>query len=1019
MSPEDARRAAELFEQALDLPPEERGAFLARACNDDAVRREVESLLAADLAESGLTEPAWGASAAPAAPGGPDRVGPYRLVRKLGEGGMSEVFLGVRDDGEIERRVAVKLVRRELLTPETMRRFETERQILASLDHPAIARLHDAGRTADGVPYFIMEYIEGEPIDLYCDRHRLTVAERVELVRQVCFAVHLAHQNLVVHRDIKSSNILVTEHGQPKLLDFGIAKLLNPDFAARRGEPTVAWQRLLTPEYASPEQLLGKPITTASDIYSLGVLLYKLLAGAFPCQLDDRPPAPTGSPPAASEPASLAGEPEAPSAAVRRLARSTSGSGRSGAAVAALRGSRPEDLVRALSGDLDGIVLKALRQEPQNRYASAEQLAEELWRYLAGQPAAAGSARPWDDRRRRRSTAWTAAALLALALAAGALAVQSARLAGARERARQAQAEERAVAAALERLLDDAAPAGEEGGAAARRFLERAARRLHRELAGHPRARAEIDMALGRVAHRLGLPDRAAAAFQAALATRRRLFGERHEEVAESLSALARIESGQRDYEAAVALHRQALAMRRELGHELGVAESLRDLGRIYLIRDHAAEAEAARLTSNGRGRCRPALARRRELGLVVGVGVSRGDRGRISRSRDHAAEAAAALREALILRERLLGDGDPLVAEAQTDLAWAVDELGSPSAAGRLLRESIKVQRRNLEPDSLELADELASLAAVQIQLGKRDAAEESLDRVADAARRHCGRPPAGPGSGPGPALRSGHAAAGDATGPLRALAAAALLARHAARGEPAGAATCRLPPFDEPSLSFLIQGLGIGLVELGDADAAEPLLRELADSDVRRFPAEWAVLWLARARLAQGRFGEAEESLAGLTPFLAGQRPAGDGRVAWAHRSLAELDEARGEAGRAALENRPAAAAARPAAGPAAGCVPDGGFAATLERPGCCSGVVAGGTTACRSPDDWGSTWLTCRHVCGSRLVDGCVPPGGITDTLALTDCCSGRAVTGSTRCLEPADEGTTWRTCVHVCA
>ena len=380
MTPEDDRRIADIFEQAVDLPPAERGDFLERACGDEAtVRREVEALLALDAeVEAGAGSPLG--LLACRRPGATERVGPYRLVCKLGEGGMSEVFLGLRDDGEFVRRVAVKLIRRELLTPETMRRFETERQILASLDHPSIARLLDAGRTADGVPYFVMEYIEGEPIDLYCDRHRLTVAERLEIFRQVCLAVHFAHQNLVVHRDIKPSNILVTETGQPKLLDFGIAKLLNPDLMIRGSEPTVSWARLLTPEYASPEQLLGKPITSASDVYALGVLLFKLLTGADPYRLRERP-APE------LEQLILTAEPDTPSAFVRRLLdapQDVDASERAARDLAVQRGTQPRALVRAFAGDLDAITAKALRKEPQHRYVSAEQMAEDLRRHLAG-----------------------------------------------------------------------------------------------------------------------------------------------------------------------------------------------------------------------------------------------------------------------------------------------------------------------------------------------------------------------------------------------------------------------------------------------------------------------------------------------------------------------------------------------------------------------------------------------------------------------------------------------------------
>ena len=793
---------------------------------------------------------------------------------------MSEVFLGLRDDGEFVRRVAVKLIRRDLLTAETMRRFETERQILASLDHPSIAKLLDAGRTADGVPYFIMEYIEGEPIDLYCDRHRLTVAERLEIFRQVCLAVHFAHQNLVVHRDIKPSNILVTEAGQPKLLDFGIAKLLNPDLMSRGSEPTVGWGRLLTPEYASPEQILGRPVTSASDVYALGVLLFKLLTGADPYRMRERP-APE------LEQSILTAEPDTPSAFVRRLLGAPRDSEAAAQArdLSVQRGTQPHALVRTFTGDLDAITAKALRKEPQHRYVSAEQMADDIRRHRAGGHVLAphGTASlPWAEFLRLRRRWLTVGAVLALLLliGIGAIVLQRARLAELRARAERDQARTQEIVASMERVFEAASPD----------LIDHAARRFRQDLAGQPETQADLTMALGRVYLRMGLLEKAASSFQTALAIRLRLFGAEHEAVAEGLTALALVDFIRGDLQKAKDLYADALGIRRKIhsGDNLLVTESLVGLGRACLADGEAATAEPF-------------------------------------------------LREALITRRRLLGEGDVRVAEVLTDLGHTVGLLGSPDAADYLFHQAANIQRVASGDKAWEVAINLVHEAAARFEQGERESGMESLQEVSQIERQICGD------------------VSSDLASSLANVAAAALRgtpwARPTSNFRPT-AAGCRTPPLAMPHLKYLLQGLGIGLSELGDAAKAQSLLLQAQQAGEIHRPKTPALPLVPDSSRAVGA------------------------------------------------------------------CVPDGGFAETLKQS-CCSGVIAGGTTVCRDPFQWGKLWRTCRHVCGTRLVNGCVPSGGVTDTLRLTDCCSGTAVKGSTRCLSPADEGTTWRTCMNTCA
>ena len=343
-------RLREMFDQAVQLPVGERDAYFLKTCQGDgALLEEARELLRAHLSGSPTaTAPADTAS-------GSGKVGPYRLIRELGSGGMGTVFLGVRDDGAFRKQVAVKLMQKEMVSPELLARFQDERQMLANLDHPNVARILDGGQTSDGLPYFVMEYVEGEPLDRYCDNHRLGLADRIRLFSQVCLAVQYLHENLVVHRDLKPSNILVTATGQVKLLDFGIAKLQAPALLGHEAL-TTPFQRLMTPVYASPEQMSGAPIGKGSDIYSLGVILYMLLTGRLPF---------------ADPTAKLGGTPPAPSANIRedlqRMPETTA------------------QLRRRFVGDLDNIVLMCLRADPAARYASAAELAEDLRRFLDGQ----------------------------------------------------------------------------------------------------------------------------------------------------------------------------------------------------------------------------------------------------------------------------------------------------------------------------------------------------------------------------------------------------------------------------------------------------------------------------------------------------------------------------------------------------------------------------------------------------------------------------------------------------------
>jgi serine/threonine protein kinase len=385
----------------------------------------------------------------------PSHIGPYRVLGEIGRGGMGAVLRAVRDDDQLKKHVALKLIRKGLDTDDLLTRFRVEKQVLSSLNHPNIARVLDAGQAEDGRPYFVMEYIEGQPITEYCDTQQLSTQERLELFRKVCSAVHAAHQNLIVHRDIKPSNILVTAQGEPKLLDFGIAKLLNADLMGE-AMGTLPGERLMTPEYASPEQVQGLPITTASDVYSLGVLLYQVLTGRQPYQLKTR---------LHDELVRIVCEmePERPSTAVTRAAEVTTREGTTRTMTAeeiARRHAAPASkLKRTLSGDLDNVVLRAMRKSPRRRYASAQELGDDLLNHLEGRPV---KARPetWvyflSKFVQRNRAGVAAAGVVVVAISAGGLA--AAWSAGeAREQQRQRIAAEAEAASRLAQLREFAA----------------------------------------------------------------------------------------------------------------------------------------------------------------------------------------------------------------------------------------------------------------------------------------------------------------------------------------------------------------------------------------------------------------------------------------------------------------------------------------------------------------------------------------------------------------------------------
>jgi serine/threonine-protein kinase len=518
-------RVNELFQAAVDLPAAERASLLERECGgDDALRREVESFLAADARSDGFIEEPLLAFPADLISDDDEgsfvgrEIGPYRITREIGRGGLGAVYLAARADDEYRKEVAIKLIRRGLDTDDILQRFRNERQILAQLDHPNIAHLLDGGTTQDGLPYFVMEYVQGEPIDRYCTERRLSIADRLKLFRKVCAAVTYAHQNLVIHRDLKPSNILVTKDGEPKLLDFGIAKLL-----ATEGESftlTMPAQRVMTPDYASPEQVRGEKITTASDVYSLGVLLYELLCGRKPYRLK------TGT---NDEMSRAITEQEAP-----RPSTVTSGEG------------------TRLRGDLDNIVLMALRKEPARRYSSAENFARDIDRYQEGRPVTA-RAQTFSYRAgkfiTRNRAAVVASVLILLAIVSGiAAALWQARVADVeRDRARLEAQKARKVNEFMRNVLNFSNPVWVSSNPKRNReatisdALDEARKKIDTDLANEPDIQAEILFTIGTTFSGQAQYDKAMPPLREAVEKFDRVFGKDNRKSVEASSAIATV----------------------------------------------------------------------------------------------------------------------------------------------------------------------------------------------------------------------------------------------------------------------------------------------------------------------------------------------------------------------------------------------------------------------------------------------------------------------------------------------
>lgn len=657
------QRVAEIFDVVADAPTRERAALLQQLCADDAeVRHEVQALLAADANASGferdvdtsrnVSAAAWAEDADAAAPTGA-RVGPWRLLRELGRGGMGVVWLAERADAQFQQCAALKLTKRGMDTDAVLARFLRERRILARLEHPHIAHLLDGGIDADGRPYFAMEFVDGEPLLDYCAQVKANLTQRLRLFMQVCNAVQFAHGQLVVHRDIKPSNILVTAAGDAKLLDFGIAKLLDDSDEGRTATVDES-HRPLTPAYAAPEQLRGEAATAATDIHALGIVLCELLTGHRPLGTSDAPSRED----------------------TRRLHDSMDP-----AAPSRVADTSSPVSARRIRGDLDTIVLKALQHEPQRRYATAAALADDLQRFLSGQPISARRDNATYRMRKfiGRHRLGVAASTFAIVALVGALGLA---LWQAREKARQAQVSDQ-VTQFLIGLFSGVDPTHTSGATlTALDLLDQGTARLRADAGINASVRARLLHTVAITYTNLGLYDRA------------------------------------------LPLAQQALDLRRAMSDPLALAESELQLGRILRLKSDYAGAEpllrdALRLRTSALVGDDPAVAEvENEVGLLL-------------RAHGRFADADALLRAARDVAERHFGAGAIRTVRYLDDYASNLDDMGKRKDAEAIYRQALAIRQATLGPDDADVATSLLDLGVHLDMSGNYKAALPLLERA------------------------------------------------------------------------------------------------------------------------------------------------------------------------------------------------------------------------------------------------------------------------------------------------
>lgn len=730
MTPARWQHIKGLLDELLDCPPKDRAARVEDLCgNDAALKAELESLLDAEAdAPSFLDEDAGALSirllhegAEDASLGPTDGVGPYRLIEEIGTGGMGVVYRAERVDGHFEQQVALKVLPRYFETDDRVARFRTERQILASLNHPNIARLLDGGVTSAGHPYLVMEYVEGMPITQYCTERAVPLRERLRLLQTVSGAVHHAHSNLVVHRDLKPSNILVTDTGTVKLLDFGIAKLLNPETADSPPPTTRAGQVLMTPEYAAPEQVQEDDVTTATDVYQLGVLAYEMLVGTRPFHVErsglpEIKQAVLETPPTRPSTAVLdrnedAGEPPLP---------------------------RPvERWSRALQGDLDDIVMKALRKEPERRYASVEALADDLDRVLTNRPIRARPATVGYRLRKfiQRNRGPFLASLAGVFLLVGMSVVYTLQIQNERDRARAEAQKSEEVTSFLMDLFEANAPSQALGDTiTAATLLNRGLERAD-ALKDQPSVQAQMFDVVGQIYGRLGSYEQAERVLERAVQIRTRVHGSSAPETVDSRESFGVLLGDAGQYESAERLLRNVLETRQTVLQDDIVARARTKRRLAYVLRRQGRYDEAKVLLEESLPLVEAHLGEQSEEAVAIKSSL-----GAVLQNLGEYDASESLYRSVLAERRRKMTPPHPILAMSINSLATLLMNVGQLEEAQDLFDEALHMREDLFGPEHPKVALTVNNLALVHSLQGDFDQAEPLFRRALSIRRTQLG---------------------------------------------------------------------------------------------------------------------------------------------------------------------------------------------------------------------------------------------------------------------------------------
>ncbi len=862
-------KVKEIFNEACERPDEERLAFVKSECRgDEKLESEVIDLLRADGGTSALLDSIPEISYdipgnEPVEPVHTEIIGPYRIIEEIGRGGMGVVYLVDRADDQYKKQMALKLVKRGMDTDEILHRFRSERQILASLEHPNIARLYDGGATDDGRPYLVMEYIDGEPITSYCDTYKLDIDKRLKLFMTVCRGVQFAHQNLIVHRDLKPSNILVTNDGDVRLLDFGIAKLLQeaPDEDRAYTRP---WARRVTPQYASPEQLSGERITTASDVYALGLILYELLTGTHPYK-DSAGKNTFGLP-------DKSRWVESPASRVLKTDTEE---------IFSARRTTRKNLYRYIKNDIENIILTALHPDIQLRYQSAEQLLRDIERYFSGHPI---SARPGTRIYRakkfigRNKTATVSALTIFIITLLFAVFtwIQSEQIARERDRVQIERDKAQEVAEFLENLLYAANPAfGTERADTMRmrEFVTKSTETIRQDLINQPVRRAQMLNVLGKVHSSLGMFEESHQLLKESLDLRIDLFGDYHHEVAESKNDLGVVIGRMGDYETAENMIRRALEIRTSIFGKIhdDVGSSITDLANIVNTRGEYTEAEklyrqALAINTELYGHShrkvalakfnlatilhrqgnlseseelhRQALALKKEIfkGEHPSIAASYNNLGLVLSAKEKLDEARKSLYQAFTLRQKIYGDIHPRVLTSLNNLATVVAEKGDYETAKEYYEQSLALRKKVHGERSMEMSVAYNNYADILEKMGESEKAiaynRDALAIIeANVGSQH-----------PAYALVSGNLAAK--------LRRQGLITEAKEIYQKALSVYQNTLPPDHPSTARVMLGLAHCYTDLGLYDQAETLLLEAYDifqeKNVNIEPARLSLIYL-----------------------------------------------------------------------------------------------------------------------------------------------------------------------------